>query len=564
MAGIVQLNAQSVSNPYSLPADRNPSYSEVLSFYKAMDKAYKSVHMEAAGPTDTDDSLQVVYVSNDAKFNIERWRAENKVIILINNGIHPGEPDGIVATMQLLWDVTHRKAALPENVALAIIPVFNISGAKALRTGTRPNQEGPHLTGFRGNGQNLDLNRDFIKMDARETRSLVRLFTKLNPDILIDNHVSNGADYQHVMTLLSTQHSKLGGNMGDYLNKTFEPLIYKDMKLRGYDLVPYVNVWGKTPDKGWRAFSESPRFLSGYAAIHHTYAFVPETHMLKPYPDRIKATYELMQSIIAYGGAQEVEIHKTRQAQRDHVLNSKSLPVEWAIDTTRHTVIQYKGYKSAMKKSRVSGQQVMYYDKTKPFTADIPFYNYYNASKTITIPKAYIIPQGWHKVISRLRDNGVKIEKLETDTTIELQVTVIADYKTVSSPYEGHYLHSNISGTTKTEQVKLQKGDYYISTHQQARRYIVEALELTAPDGFFAWGFFDGILQQKEWFSDYAFEDLAAELLSKDDALTAMLAGKCAADPVFAKDAEAQLEFVFQNCTYHEPEHMRYPVFRLQ
>lgn len=564
IVGILQLSAQYVSNPYSLPTDRNPAYDEILSFYSAMDKAFKSVHMEGAGPSDTEDSLQVVYFSNDAKFSVERWRTENKVIILINNGIHPGEPDGIVATMQLLWDVTHGKANIPDNVALAIIPVFNISGAKALRTGTRPNQHGPHLTGFRGNGQNLDLNRDFIKMDARETRSLVRLFNKLNPDILIDNHVSNGADYQHVMTLLSTQHSKLGGEMGEYLNKTFEPALYKDMNKRGYDLVPYVNVWGKTPDKGWRAFSETPRFLSGYAAVHHTYAFVPETHMLKPYLDRIKATYQLMQSIINYAAVNEGDIHRTRNQQIENTIKSKTLPVEWTIDTTRHAIIEYKGYTAGMKKSKVSGQQVMYYDKTKPFTADIPFYNYYNASKTVTVPKAYIIPQGWHKIVSRLKDNGVKMEKLYTDTIIELQVTVIADYKTVPSPYEGHYLHSNISGTTETKQVKLQKGDYYISTNQAARRYIVEVLELTAPDGFFAWGFFDGILQQKEWFSDYAFEDLAAELLSKDDALTAMLAGKCASDTAFAKDAEAQLEFVFQNCTYHEPEHMRYPVFRLE
>src|SRR5205085_10849189 len=126
------------------------------------------------------------------------------------------------------------------NVVLAFIPVYNIGGCLNRNSNTRVNQNGPEEYGFRGNSQNLDLNRDFTKCDSKEARSFAQLFHYLNPDIFIDNHVSDGADYQHTMTLITTQYDKLG-TLGTYLKNTFEPAIYSGMKQKGWDMVPYVN-----------------------------------------------------------------------------------------------------------------------------------------------------------------------------------------------------------------------------------------------------------------------------------------------------------------------------------
>lgn len=557
--------AQTIVNPHGIEhTGKTPLYNDVLHFYRTLANKHSTIQVHTVGPTDTDDSLQVVYYSQDGHFDITRWKEQGKLIIFINNGIHPGEPDGIVASMQLLWDITKRKIKMPDNVVLAIIPVFNISGANSQRQYTRANQNGPEITGFRGNAQNLDLNRDFVKMDARETRSMVRLFHSLDPDVLVDNHVSNGADYQHVMTLLSTQCNKLGGPMGDYLNKTFEPALYKDMKGRGFDLLPYVNVWGTVPDNGWDAFMETPRFFSGYAAMFHTYAFVAETHMLKPFPVRVKATYELMLSIIQHSSANAEKIRTSRQQQEQWVAGSTELAIDWAVDTTRPADVELKGYEADYKTSNISGQPRLYYDRSKPFVNKIPFYNTCTTRQKIDVPQAYIIPQGWNKVINRLKTNGVMMRKMHADTVLELTVYYISDYKTTPNPYEGHYLHSGVDVDNQKKQVRLRKGDYYIPVQQEAKRYLVETLEPTAPDAFFAWGFFDAVLQQKEYYSDYAFEDLAAEMLAKDEQLRNKLEQRKAADPVFAKDGKAQLHFVFQNSPYHEPEHMRYPVYRLE
>lgn len=561
----INTQAQSFIDPHGLEkSDKSPDYLAVTGFYKNLSRNTKTMVFRTIGPTDINEPLQVLYYSADGSFDIRKWKQEGKIVILINNGIHPGEPDGIVASMQLLWDIANEKVTIPEKIVLAVVPIFNVNGAIKQRAYSRANQNGPLVTGFRGNAQNLDLNRDFIKMDARETRSMAKLFRMLDPDILIDNHVSNGADYQHIMTLLSTQYCKLGGPMGKYLEKSFEPGLYADMRKRGYDLVPYVNVWGTTPDNGWKAFLETPRFFSGYAAMFHTYAFVAETHMLKPFEDRVKATYALMQSVIHFADDHAEHIKETRKEQRKWISKAKVLPLNWVIDTTVYKKIELKGYKSGYKPSLVSGKPRLFYDRNQPFTDSVPYYNSCIVSNSAVVPKAYIIPQGWNKVIQRLKHSGVKIEELEADTTMDVAAYYITDYKTGDHPYEGHYLHTDVRVKKVSQKMSFRKGDYYISLAQPAKRYIMETLEPTAPDAFFAWGFFDATLQQKEYYSAYVFEDEAARLLEQDSTLRAQLNEKKAADTSFANSGKAQLHFVYQHSPYHEPEHMRYPVYRLE
>ncbi len=540
------------------------TYQQAITFYEELARTSSRLKIEEIGHTDGDHPLHVVYYSKNKDLDPAHWKRDNKVVILINNGIHAGEPDGVDASMMLLRDAVSGKIKVPENVVLAVIPVYNVGGFLNRGSYSRANQNGPLEYGFRGNAQNLDLNRDFIKCDASETRSLERLFAKLDPDIFIDNHVSDGADYQHVMTLLATQHDKLGGETGNLMNLRFTPSIYDDMEKAGYDLVPYVNDFDNTPATGWREFFEPPRFASGYAALFQTMAYVPETHMLKPFKDRVWATYTLMTCFIKEASTRAKEIKKVRQADRAALAAQRITPIEWKIDTTQHSTIVFKGYEAGHKPSAVSGLPRLYYDRNKPFTKVVPFYDHYTASKTIATPVAYVIPAGWSSVITRLQNNGVQMHTLTRDTTITVTAYHIDNYETVSKPYEKHYLHKNIQVSQDTETIRFNAGDHLIPTDQRAKRYLLESLEPAAPDGFFAWNFFDGILQQKEYFSDYVFEDMAAEILKKDPQLKKQLEEKKKSDPEFAKSAQAQLDFVYRHSPYMEPGYMRYPIFRLE
>src|SRR5688500_9550189 len=240
----------------------SPTYAECINFYKKLDAQSDLVQMKAHGQTDAGFPLHLVLVSADKDFDIASIKRKKKVIIFVNNGIHPGEPDGIDASMQLVRDVVEKRITLPQNVVLALLPVYNIGGMLNRSANYRVDQDGPAEFGFRGNAQNLDLNRDFIKTDSRNARTFAQIFHLLDPDIFEDNHVSNGADYQHVMTLIASQHNRLGGVMGPFMNKQFEAALYSLMQQKGFDLVTYVNHVGRTLEKGWSELWDSPRYSS--------------------------------------------------------------------------------------------------------------------------------------------------------------------------------------------------------------------------------------------------------------------------------------------------------------
>lgn len=543
---------------------RTPTYFQIIDWWQKLDAQSGKIKMLTMGMTDAGYPLHLVVIANNGDYNFDNIRKNNKRVVLINNGIHPGEPDGIDASMLLVRDIVINKVKLPDNIILAIIPVYNIGGCLNRSANYRVDQNGPEEFGFRGNCQNLDLNRDFIKSDSKEARAFAEIFHLTDPDIFLDNHVSNGADYQHVMTLICTQHNKLGGVMGEFMNKTFEPALYASMKEKKLDLIPYVNSFGDSPDNGWPEFIEGPRYSSGYAALWHTFSFVAETHMLKPYNQRVKATYELMNSIIDFTFKNSTAIKILRDKTKNSVKLQTEFPLSWTVDRSQSSKRIYKGYEAGRKPSEVSGLPRLYYDRTKPYEKEIPFYNFYKPSVFIQKPKAYIIPQGWWKVIDLLKINKVQMTQLKKDSTIEVEVYRIDDYKTAPRQFEMHHINSDVKTSVTIKKLKFRKGDYYIPMNQAANRFLIETLEPTAADSYFAWNFFDAILGQKEGFSAYAFEDIAAGYLKTNTDLKNKLEQKRITDTTFAKNARAQLNFVFENSPWFETNYLQYPVYRVK
>lgn len=558
------LLAQDLTTRYERTQGKETTtYTECIDFYKQLDKRYPQISMLEIGNTDAGIPLHLVIYSGDHDFNFARLHQKNKRVILINNGIHPGEPDGVDACMMLLRDLAQGKKKLPANVVLAVIPLYNIGGALNRSAYFRVDQNGPDAFGSRGNARNLDLNRDFIKTDSRNSFTFQTIYQMTDPDVFIDNHVSNGADYQHIMTLLSTEYNKLGGSMGEFLHNTFEPGLYTLMKEKGYDLVPYVNHFGETPENGWMTFADVPRFSSGYTTLFSTFGFVPETHMLKPYPQRVAATYALMESFISFVSTHSEEIKTLRDNTKAAVKTQQAFALEWNVDTTRFSYINFKGYEAGHKPSGVSGLPRLYYDRTKPFEKQVKFYNYVTAGNFVQKPVAYIIPQGWWNVLNILKNNKVVMHPFAHDTTIAVEIYHIADYKTALRPFEGHYLHNHIKVTSSRDSIHFRKGDFYVPMNQSANRYLVETLEPAGGDSFFAWNFFDAILTPKEGYSAYVFEDTAAAYLQRHAEVRAMMEEKKRTDSTFANSADAQLHFVFDHSIYGEPGYLRYPVFRV-
>jgi hypothetical protein len=539
--------------------NQSTTYQECIQYYQDLDATYPTIQMVEKGKTDSGKPLHIVIFSENKNFDVN----QNKAIVLVNNGIHPGEPDGIDASMMLMRDLATAKIKVPKNTMVVVIPVYNIDGMLNRNTSSRANQNGPEEYGFRGNARNFDLNRDFIKSDTKNSRSFQELFRSINPDVFLDNHVSNGADYQYTFTCIATQHERLGTTLGNYFINEFYPDIVKNMNQKKIDVVPYVNVHSTTPDKGFEQFTDTPRYATGYTTLFNTLGFVPETHMLKSFKDRVKVTYEFMVSVINYTDANWQKIKNIRSESYNEYVAGTNYPMDWTIDSTKVSYIDFKGFEGKNKPSDVSGKDRLFYDRSKPFTKKIPFYGNYKPSKFVSVPKAYVIPQSQWQVIDLLKLNKIEYTQLKKDTIIEVESYKIDSYQTSKSPYEGHYGHYNTKVSKKTEKLKFVAGDYVFSTKQRAVKYLLETLEPEAVDSYFNWNFFDAILQQKEYFSSYVFEDVAKDLLDKNPTLKSEFDAKKQSDKAFADSGSAQLDWIYKRSDYYEKSHLQYPVYRV-
>lgn len=541
---------------------KTATYDETIAFYEALANAYPSIHIQSVGLTDAGKPLHLVTWNPDGNFDFETIR-EQKQILLINNGIHPGEPDGIDATMLLLRDLAQSKINTPKHSVVCTIPIYNIGGSLNRNSTSRTNQNGPEAYGFRGNAQNYDLNRDFIKSDTQNALAFAEIFHMVKPAMFIDNHVSNGADYQYTLTHLFTQHNKLGGDLGNYLHHNLMPNLEQKLAQKNWDITPYVNVFNRVPEGGFSQFMDSPRYSTGYTTLWNTLGMMVETHMLKPYKPRVEGTYELMLSMLELLETEATTISELRTKAFSAFKTGMTYPLDWELDTTKTSTLQFKGYEGEMISSDLTGQTRLQYNRDKPFTKPVTYSNYFKPKIEVTIPKAYVIPQGWRQVIALLKHNHIEMQVLERDTTLTVESYRIASYDTRKQAYEGHYPHYNTALETKTSNRHFRKGDVMLFTQQAGLRYLLETLEPQAPDSFFNWNFFDTILQQKEGFSPYVWEDKALEVLEANPSLKTSFEEKKQQETDFANNWYAQLDWIHKHSDYYEKAHMEYPVYRL-
>ncbi len=539
------------------------TYNETITYYENLSDNYNEISIRAIGETDSGKPLHIVILNMTGSGDDFETIRQNNRILLINNGIHPGESDGIDATMMLYRDIVQGKIEAPKQTVLVTIPIYNVGGSLNRNTATRTNQNGPKTYGFRGNARNYDLNRDFIKSDTKNAKTFAKIFHLVQPDVFIDNHVSNGADYQYTLTHLFTQHNKLGGKLGHYLHTEMMPALEQKLEEKSWNITPYVNVFNRTPESGFSQFMDAPRYSTGYTTLFNTLGMMVETHMLKPYKQRVEGTYELMKSMLEITEAQGDKISQLRKEQFKTWSVGKSYPLNWAIDTTKSSTLKFKGYESEMIPSELTGAKRLKFDTNKPYTKEVVYQNYFIATDSITIPKGYIIPQGWHTIIELLKFNNVEFTPIENDTTLTVESYKIDDYETRKSVYEGHYVHYNTKVKTTKENLNFRQGDYLVKTNQIAMRYLLETLEPTAPDSFFNWNFFDTILQQKEGFSPYVWEDQAKVLLKANPKLQIEYNIKISYDEDFANNWYAQLDWLHKQSKHYETAHLQYPIYRL-
>lgn len=541
----------------------SPTYPELISYYQKLDEQHKEIELYEMG--DSDYGLPIyVCIINGIQDSIQTFqKAQKETTILINNAIHPGEPDGVNACLLWIENWIKNGKDLKSIPVIAIIPAYNVGGMMNRSSSSRANQEGPEEYGFRGNAQNLDLNRDFIKMDSKNMFTFATIYQALDPDVFVDTHVSNGADYQYVFTLITSLKERNAPSINAITHQHLIPDVKQKLKSKKIELFPYVELAEETPDKGIMAFNDLPRYAMGYASLFNTISFTSETHMLKPFPQRVQATKEFISELVIWTSNNKFQIEKARseasQWQRDQAYYKYNYKLADKADS-----ILFLGYQHIYKKSEVTGLDRLFYDRTKPYQKYIPNYQTYETQDSIYIPKIYAIQSQCVDVIERLKVNGVNYTVLQKDTVFHGSYMYVESYESNKKPYEGHFIHSKVNMQEDAKSlIHLKKGDILIPTNQVRKTFIISVLEPETEDSYFNWNFFDSYLQQKEYFSAYVFEDKAAELLKNDPELKQRFEEKKNNDPKFSTDANAQLYFIYKNSPYFEPTVNRLPVMKI-
>lgn len=548
-----------------------PRYAETIEFCKRLAKASPLIRYETFGKSGEGRDLPLIVAAHDT-FTPEAARAAGKAVVLIQAGIHAGEIDGKDAGLALLRDaaITKTQSALLDKVVLLFIPIYSVDGHERASPYNRINQNGPKEMGFRANATNLNLNRDYMKADAPETRAWLALWNKWRPDLFIDCHVTDGADYQYNVTYQFERHENATRAVREWEEKVIEGRAVPAAEAAGNLLAPYLEFRdNRDLTKGIDEFIATPRYSTAYVPLRNAAALLIETHMLKDYRTRVKGTYDFLRAVLAEVNRDPERLHRAiSESERETIeagsgKRNESASIALRMELTdKPTPFHLKGVAYKTELSDVSGALRVIFDSSKPLDLTVPFYRDARVAVSVLMPSAYIIPPQWAEVMDVLRAHGLKLQRLSAPLTVDVESYRLREVKWASQSFEGRVMVA-----CKPELVRERRtyaaGSIIVPMNQRDARVAVHLLEPAAPDSFVAWGFFDSILEQKEFGEDYVVEKLAREMMAKDENLRREFERRVMDDPKFAQSPRARLQFFYERSPYFDKQIGLYPVGRI-
>lgn len=574
LLGLATFGAQATD--WTTPAEAahsrtTPSYADTLAYLQRLQRAAPNkLKLVNFGTTPEGRPMMAVIASADGTFDPAAARAAHKPVVLLQAGIHPGEIEGKDAGLMLLRDiaVTGKWPHLLDHSVLVFIPVFSVDGHENSSPYHRINQNGPERQGFRGQAQYLNLNRDYIKADAPEMRAWLKLWQRWLPDFLIDVHTTDGADYQYDLTWYLEDPHKLDPGVSAWQQALMTRAIPAYEK-RGHLASIYLEFKdGRDPTKGIVNFGSGPRFSTGYAALQNRPALLIETHMLKPYAVRVRATYDLVHQLLAQIDGAPAPLLAANAAADARVIARAAQPGAQVPVTFKpspeSTPYQLKGYAYTLTHSDVSGSEWIHYDPHTPRTYRIRNWNALLPDLSVTPPAAYVVPAQWTAVIDRLAAHGIAMQRIDHAVTVRAAGYQLDHPRWADAPFEGHLMLRDVDVTPVTREVTLPPGSMIVPMNQRAANVVIALLEPQAPDSLLRWGYLDAVFEPKEYGEPRVLEQLARDMLAKDPALKADFQHRLASDAAFAASPRARLEYFFERSPWYTSQAVgAYPVLRL-
>lgn len=550
------------------------NYEETMNYFQKLDNASEYADLFGFGRSPQGRDLNCLLVTKEDKTLIEQRIGEGKkplekATLLIINGIHSGEIEGKDASMILLREIliTKEKEYLLDSINLLVVPIFNVDGHERKSKYNRINQNGPEEMGWRTTAQNYNLNRDWMKADSPEMQSMLVLISTWHPDFIIDTHTTDGADYQYSVTYQVERFANIDSQLGSWLSEKFVPYLEVKVTQKGFLIFPYVSLknWSAGLDSGITDWASSPRLSTGYFALRNRPSLLVETHMIKPYKERVYATKAVLETTFEFLRNNSKEILTLNQnADRNSVKNfhydKKFLPIKFNLSEKFDYVI-FKGYEYKKEPSEISGtDKIVYTNNPKEFK--LKFYRDVIVADSIQIPDYYIIPAEWSALVDRMSFHGIQFFKSDYDTIVTVERYRFKNVKFANNSYEGRQRVS-FEVESFEEEVNIPAGSLIIPTNQRTIKIIAHLLEPKCEDSFVQWGFMNQIFEQKEYFENYVMEKIAEEMLAKDSNIRKEFEEKLKNDESFRKNAYERLNFFYKRSPYWDRNLNVYPIMKL-
>ncbi len=547
---------------------KTPRYNETIEYCKKLAEKSPFIEFSSFGKSPQGRDLPLLIVNKEKDFYPKNIENKNHLVVLFQAGIHAGEIEGKDAGLMLLRDIfiTDDPDAFPDSTTFLFIPIFNVDGHERYSAYNRINQNGPEEMGWRTTAQNYNLNRDYLKADTPEMRALLGLFKKWNPDFYIDSHTTNGADYQYVITYNIDYYGIMERNLSSWVRNKYLAALLPAMKNSGYPAFEYVSFNKRhQPQSGITAWIPGPRYSNGYGALRNRPTLLIETHMFKPYKQRVEATYFMIKYTLNILKVQRLQL-KTEIAGADSVTADPNfikniLPLKFSVNKQDSSIVKFKGFKNQTVKSDITERDWVRYSGDT-VTYEIAFYNKSEIADSVFLPAAYIIPPEWNEIIERLDAHGIEYFKTKKDQLIDIESYFFINEKFQENPYEGRHLVKTGYNKIKKKHLFI-KGSAVIPLNQPLAKLTAHIFEPKGPDSFIRWGFFNTIFERKEYFEDYVMEERIRFMLAGDENLKREFENKMQKDSTFAADGRAILLWFYKKSPYWDKKKNVYPVGRI-
>ncbi|WP_394827625.1 M14 family metallopeptidase [Pendulispora albinea] len=541
-------------------------YDEVLRLAKAYERTWpEAVRSFEYGHTPEGRPLVALVASRTGALTSEEVAKRKIPVLLLQGGIHPGESDGKDAGFMALRDMLEARHPALERIAIVFVPVANVDGHERFGRWSRPNQVGPEEMGRRTTAQNLNMNRDYTKADAPEMQALLRLLTAWDPIVYADLHVTNGADFEHDVSV-QVEPIYVGDPGLHPTGTALRDHVMQKLAASGSLPLPFYPslLRRDDPASGFQVDAYLPRFSTGYFALRNRLTLLLETHSWKDYPTRVRITLNTISALVEWTdaeGARALALAQEIDAKAAK-LGGTAVPVEY--ETGEHvTTVAFRGYAYTRTPSAVSGILATRYDPTKPEIWHVPLKDTVQTKRTEIAPRGgYVVSAAFAELVGeRLALHGIAFRRLTAGIARAPVETFRASQVTFTpKPFEGRTMVS-LDGQWRSEPRDIAVGSLFVPIEQAGARLIMALLEPAAPDSFASWGFFNAMYERKEYMDAYVTERVAEEMLARDPELRAEFARKLD-DPSFARNPEARLDFFYRRHPSFDDHFELYPVFR--